>query len=139
MRATLDDEIHGFLTAHGPSTAPEIAIGVRARRDEVDEVLAGDGYARVPAPAGGSPRAAYFISSQPVLSSRRGKKNRAALLLEVLSDGREHSRREIFEQAGGFFLINNAASELRRAGYDVRQRVMRKGVYVYWINQDVAA
>lgn len=59
--------------------------------------------------------------------------NRAAKMLEVLRDGRPHSRRELFECCG-FFLTNNAAAELREQGYDVRQerrRVNGDNVYFY--------
>ena len=55
--------------------------------------------------------------------------NRADRMLEVLRDGRPHSRREIFDRAG-FMLTNNAASELRARGLDVRQW-REDGVYVY--------
>jgi biotin operon repressor len=47
--------------------------------------------------------------------------NRAEKLLAVLQDGRPHSRREIQERVG-YFLTNNAASELRAKGYDVSYR-----------------
>jgi hypothetical protein len=57
--------------------------------------------------------------------------NRALLMLEVLRDGRPHTRREIFDHAG-FLLTNNAASELRAMGYDVQQSRERvDGVNVY--------
>lgn len=55
--------------------------------------------------------------------------NRADRMLVVLGDGRPHSRREIFDRAG-FMLTNNAASELRAQGHDVRQW-REKGVYFY--------
>ena len=50
--------------------------------------------------------------------------NRADLLHSVLKDGREHTRREIFEQVG-YMLTNNAASELRARGHNVQHT--RKG------------
>lgn len=55
--------------------------------------------------------------------------NRADRLLAVLKDGRPHSRREIQERAG-FFLTNNAASELRKQGHKIEQH--REGdLYLY--------
>lgn len=41
--------------------------------------------------------------------------NRADRLYEVLKDGKPHSRQDIFNR-GGFYLSNNAASELRARG-----------------------
>lgn len=55
--------------------------------------------------------------------------NRADKLLAVLSDGREHSRHDVFE-AYGFMLTNNAAAELRARGYDVQHR-RKDGVDTY--------
>lgn len=55
--------------------------------------------------------------------------NRADLLLSVLQDGREHSREDIVGKVG-FFLTNNAASELRARGINVTHRV-RDGLHVY--------
>ena len=46
--------------------------------------------------------------------------NRADLLLSCLRDGTPWTRRDIFEHTGQFFLLNNAASELRERGLDVR-------------------
>lgn len=113
MRATLRDEVAGFLRERGPSTASTIALGVRARRADVDAVLAGDGFSRVTRPEGASPRPAYFGVSRLVPVSR------AALLLGVLADGGWHSREAILDAAGRSFLTNNAASELRRLGHVV--------------------
>lgn len=124
MRETLAVEVETFLRVHGPSTANEIALGVRARRDDVDDVLAGEPFARVPAPDGCSPHAHYFSLSYLVPSPGSGK-NRADLMLEVLSDGGVHSRQEIFERVG-FMLTNNAASELRDRGLNVVHRVERR-------------
>jgi hypothetical protein len=57
--------------------------------------------------------------------------SRAARMLEVLRDGKPHTRRDLFNRIG-FFLCNNGASELRAAGYDVRQSRERvDGVNVY--------
>lgn len=57
--------------------------------------------------------------------------SRADRMLAVLKDGREHSREEILHRSpGGFFLTNNAASDLRRRGYDVRYRV-KDGLRLY--------
>lgn len=57
--------------------------------------------------------------------------NRADRLYSVLRDGRKHSRQEIFD-AVGYMLTNNAASELRARGHDVRHLVERR-LDVYWI------
>lgn len=131
MRETLPVEVEAFLRDAGTSTANEIAFGVRARRADVDEVLTGDTFRRVPPPDGCSPRAAYFNLSYLVPARPTNTVSRADRMLEVLRDGRPHSRQEIFEAAGGFFLTNNAASEIRKKhGIDVAHRVER-GVHVY--------
>ena len=58
--------------------------------------------------------------------------NRASRMLEVLRDGQRHSRRDLFERCG-FFLTNNAASELRAQGHDIEQtREMVNGDVVYF-------
>jgi len=51
-------------------------------------------------------------------------------MLAVLSDGRAHSRDDIFRACGRFMLTNNAASELRACGYDVRHELQDR-VHVY--------
>ncbi len=127
----LQTEIAAFL-ARGPATGAAIAMGIRVRRAVVDEALLAGPFVEAPAPEGANPRARHWqtapISSQPV----PGGKTRAAAMLSVLADGRKRSRDEIFEAAGRFFLTNNAASELRAKGYDVRQG--REGkLYVYWL------
>lgn len=129
MRVTLPSEVEDFLRAHGASTSNEIALGVRARRDDVDEVLAGDVFRRVAAPEGCSPRAVYFNVSYLVPRRPARVVARADRMLEVLRDGRPHSREEIFERVG-FMLTNNAASELRDKGYDVEHRVERR-IHIY--------
>jgi hypothetical protein len=48
--------------------------------------------------------------------------SRADLLLSVLRDGKPHARQEVFDRVG-FMLTNNAASELRAQGYNVRHSV----------------
>ena len=69
--------------------------------------------------------------------------NRADLLYSCLRDGQPWTRRDIFEHTGQFTLLNNAASELRKRGVDVRHT--RKGsLHVYQIvnaqlSLDVAA
>lgn len=50
-------------------------------------------------------------------------------MLAVLRDGAWHTRREIQERVG-FFLTNNAASELRSRGLTVEQRRLQ-GNYEY--------
>lgn len=129
MRETLAGEVESFLRAHGAKTATEIAIGVCARRDDVDEVLTGDAFTRVPAPEGCSPRASYFSLSYLVPARPPRAVSRADRMLEVLRDRRPHSREEIFERVG-FMLTNNAASELRERGYDVEHRVERR-IHIY--------
>ena len=126
MRDTLPVEVERFLREIkcAPATANEIAIGVRARRDDVDEVLKSAPFTRVPPPDGCSPHAHYFSLSPFVPSPGKGK-NRADLMLEVLKDGAVHSRQEIFERVG-FMLTNNAASELRDRGLNVVHRVERR-------------
>lgn len=130
MRETLHSEIEEFLRVHGASTVSAIRMGVRARRADVDEVLTGSVFRRVPAPDGCSPRAAYFNLSYLVPARPATQENRADRMLHALRDGRVRSRQEIFEAAGGFFLTNNAASELRKRGYEIEQR-RERGVYVY--------
>lgn len=55
--------------------------------------------------------------------------NRAERMLFVLRDGKPHTRQDIQHRAG-YFLTNNAASELRRAGHAVRQW-RERGFYWY--------
>ena len=43
---------------------------------------------------------------------------RARLLLDALEDGRK-TRAEFYAHAGRYFIVNNSASELRRAGIEV--------------------
>lgn len=119
MRATLPQEVKEHLLAAGPKTASEIALGVRARRDDVDEVLAGGGFMRVAHPDGASPRGVYFGVSERVPRARSAASRRADLLLDILCDGRRHSRHEIWSLTEEYFLTNNAASELRRRGHTV--------------------
>lgn len=129
MRPTLVTEVEEFLRWNGPQTATQIATGVRARRDDVDDVLAGEIFRRVPPPVGCNPRATYFSLSYLVPARPARVVNRGDKMLKVLRDGRWHSRQEIFE-AEGFFLTNNAASELRSRGYKIEQR-RERGVYIY--------
>lgn len=125
MRETLTVEVEDFLRWNGPSTATQIAVGIRARRDDVDEVLKSDPFKRVSAPSGCSPKAAWFNLSYLVPARPTRVVSRADRMLEVLQDGRPHSREEIFERVG-FMLTNNAASELREQGYEVEHRVERR-------------
>jgi hypothetical protein len=130
VRASLGAEVEEFLRVHGASTVTEIRMGVRARRIDVEEALTGEAFTRVPPPPGCSPRATYFNVSYRVPASPARQESRADRMLHVLRDGRARSRQEIFESAGGFFLTNNAASELRKRGYQISQR-RERGVYVY--------
>ena len=131
MRDTLAAEVEDFLRTNGASTANAVALGVCARRDDVDEVLKGETFKRVPAPFGCSPKATYFSLSYLVPARPTRAASRADRMLEVLRDGRPHSRQEIFEAAGGYFLTNNAASEIRKQhGLEVEHRVER-GIHIY--------
>lgn len=133
MRPALREEIREFLLEHGPARAKEVAFAIRARRDDVDAVLAGAGFLVTERPAGANSRARYFDVSHRVPGGRGGK-SRADAMLAVLRDGRIHSRDEIFQLAGRFFLTNNAASELRSRGFDVCHG--RQGrLDVYWLKQ----
>jgi hypothetical protein len=119
MRGTpLPEEIRAFLVANGPATSPEIALAVRARRTDVDRALAEGPFTRAGRPDGTSGRGKYWNASQLVRVPRGGK-SREALMLDVLRDGRWHSRRDLWDAAGKFFLTNNAAAELRRKGHNV--------------------
>jgi hypothetical protein len=128
VRLSLPSQVLEFVGRHGASTAPEIALALRARRADVDLVLAEGPFQVTETPEGKHGNAKYWISSSVVLS-RRGGKSRAARMLDVLRDGRWHSRTEIWTAAGGFFLTNNAAAELRREGrnivYDKKQDAYR--------------
>lgn len=62
-----------------------------------------------------------------------GVVSRSQKMLHALQDGRWHSRREIQERVG-YFLTNNAASELRSKGYAVEQRRV-KGNYEYRLSE----
>ena len=48
--------------------------------------------------------------------------NRASLMLAALEDGEWLTRADLFNHARGFYLTNNAASELRALGHNVEQR-----------------
>lgn len=118
MRASLPAEMRAFLDEHGPATAPEIALGIRARRVDVDHVLASGAFSRSERPKGASPNAAYFVSSPVVPRPRSLKSGRADAFYSLFADGIPHSRAEC-QQAVGVY-TNNAAAELRRRGDDVR-------------------
>lgn len=131
MRETLTSEVVEFLKTHGASTANEIALGVRARRHDVEQVLAGDRFRLVERPDGAHHRSVYFNLS-PSVPKRLGPKSRAQALLDVLEDGRRYRREDIFRITERFFLTNNAAAELRAAGYDVRHE-QDGDVHIYWL------
>jgi hypothetical protein len=119
VRPSLQAEIREFLLANGPSTAPEIALGLRARRVDIDRVLSSsNGFERVSAPEGVTGRGKYWNASQ-LVPMRRGGKSRSAQMLDVLRDGKWHTRYDIFNATGRYFLTNNAATELRAAGYSI--------------------
>lgn len=119
MRASLHDEVAAFLAERGPSSSPEIATGIRARRGDVDRVLADGGFALAPRREGAHANARFFVSSGRVPRSRGGM-SRADVLAEILADGRRHTRAEIYAAAGRVIHTNNAAVELRRRDVDVR-------------------
>lgn len=132
MRATLRVEVERFLEGQGPSTSTVIGRGVHARRSDVDEVLASDGFERVPPPAGCSPRGVYFGLSRLVPGRVRGV-SRGSVMLGILRDGEPHTRSELLAAlvtAGVSIYVNNGAAELRAAGYDIR---FDRGDDSYWI------
>lgn len=116
MRASLRSEVEAFLLRHGAHTAKQIAAAIRARRADVDVILAEPVFSVAPTPDGALPRATYFDVSHRVPRSQRA---RADVMLDVLRDNRAHSRSELWEAGGGFFLTNNAAAELRHRGFGV--------------------
>lgn len=130
-------EMRAYLEQNGPATVAQIALGIRARRADVQREATWGAFATAVRPEGANPRAVYYDLSRRV-PPPASTKSRAAQMLEVLRDGRQHSRQEIFERVGRYFLTNNAASELRKQGYDVRSGVLG-GVYVYWLEQPAAA
>lgn len=134
MRPTLRQEVEAYLREHGPGNPSEIAMAIRARRDDVDEILTGDGFCRVPHPEGVYPRAAYFDLSQavpraaeaaPATSATSDK----AFLLRVLSDGRWHSLPEILNRSvaerGYGLTVHSRAADLRRDGHVIENRTKR--------------
>lgn len=118
MRASLQSEIAAFLVAHGPATAKQVALGVRARRADVDAALVSDAFTVVQRPEGANPRSVYYAVSRRVLSSRGRSSRRADLLHRLLADGLPHPRWACRAAAGDY--TNNAAKELRDRGFDVR-------------------
>lgn len=113
MRETLRDEVRAFLESHGAATASDVAVGVRARRADVDRVLADTGsFETTTHPAGGSPAATYWRVSPhvPVPQWKR--------IVAVLADRRPHSMQEIHAKAG-FCRLNSRVSELRSRGYEI--------------------
>ena len=106
-----------FLLEHGPSRVKDIAVGVRARRDVVADLLTQEPFTQVERPEGAHPHSVYHSVSLRVPRITEG--SRGWLLLSILQDGAWHGRDEIFEAAGRSFLTNNAAAELRRAGHAV--------------------
>lgn len=111
-------EIHDYLTAHGPSTAIEIAMGVRARRADMMARLVRE-FPVVAAPAGANPRATYYGPSRPVPHAESGTDaapSQSARILSVLRDGKPHTTAAIHAIAG-FSRLNSRLSELRGRGY----------------------
>jgi hypothetical protein len=136
---TLRADVERFLDDRGPSTSTAIALGVHARRRDVDVVLASDRFERVPPPVGCSPRGVYFGLSRLVPGHVRGV-SRAVVMLGILSDGEPHTRSELLAAlvtAGVSIYVNNGAAELRAAGYDVR--FSRRGGGCYWIESPNAS
>lgn len=112
----LRDEVAAYLGSHGPSTVTDIALGVRARRSDVEAVLAGDGFYRCATPEGKNPRAQHFNASRHVPRAQR--RTDADYLHAILSDGREHSLDEILERSrrerGHGFTVHSRAAQLRK-------------------------
>ena len=135
-------EVAAYLEAHGPARSGMVAAGIRARRIHVIQTLHAGPFEKTSRPEGGDPRATYWrnatIRSRAVPRAQR-RINRADRMLAVLRDGRKHSREEILALAGGpFFLTNNAASDLRKKGHNVRYAV-EGGLHVYWLQREEAA
>ena len=142
MRPSIRAEISRYLEEHGPATSPMIRQAICARRADVDRVLAGPGFARVEAPEGCRTNGHYFNLSRLVPGAAR-RISRAAVMLEILSDGEPHSRAEVIDAliaAGASLFTNNAAAELRAQGYDiVTDRSGGSVSYRLILNEAVAA
>lgn len=113
MTRDLHAEVTAFLSVHGAARAREIAAALRARLAKVMVVLAQEGFSQAERPVGAHPHSVYWVAS------RRFPQSRSGLLLSILQDGEWHAREAILARAGRSFLTNNAAYELRRAGYGV--------------------
>lgn len=127
MRLTLPGEIAALLAASSvPLTASQIAVSVRARRADVEEALAAGPFQEALPPLGANQRSTHWANASvasPAVPALLKGSGRSARLLAVLRDGRWHSRDEILQLSPGpFFLVNNAASDLRRKGYTVECR-----------------
>jgi hypothetical protein len=125
VRASLVEEVVAFLGTHGPSTAREVGLGVRARRRDVDAVLALEPFCRVARPEGAYPHREYFGVSRRVPDARRRTPragSQEARILEVLRDGGEHSAAELLARVG-FMHLNSRISSLRRkCGFGIERR-----------------
>lgn len=112
-------EIRAFLEEHGPATAYEIGLGIRARRAAVASVLQREGFYPANPPAGSNPYAFYWAASPPVPqreSTTDAAPSQSARILSVLRDGRALTTAEIHARVGTCRL-NSRLSELRSRGY----------------------
>lgn len=132
-------EIRTFLSSSGPSTATEIGLGVRARRQAVQAVLAQDGFERVERPDGANPRGEFFNLSRPGLrseSSTNARASQSARVLALLSDGKPHSHHEIYAIG---CVAHSRIDELRKRGHRISPARRVGDLYVYQLDTGEAA
>ena len=128
----LHGEIRVWLDRHGACTVGEIAVGVRSRRDDVDDVLAQGGFYAAPRPADGNPRASYWEASQAVPQRPAGVPTHKQRVYMLLSDGRPHRSGEGYRLG---VMLHSRVADLRRDGHVIECH--RDGPdYVYQLKQD---
>ena len=126
------DEIRSWLAEHGPQTAAEIAAGIRARRDDVDDWLRTSAFLPVPGPVGSNPRAQHWEASQAVPQRRAGTPTHKQRVLMLLSDGRPHRSSEGYRLG---VMLHSRVADLRRDGHVIECH--RDGPdYVYQLKQE---
>ena len=108
------DEIRAWLAEHGPHTAAEIAAGIRARRDAVDDWLRTSAFVTSERPVGANPRAIYWQSSQAVPRRQAGTPTHKERVLMLLSDGRPHRSSEGYRLG---VMLHSRVADLRRDGH----------------------
>ena len=125
------DEIRSWLAEHGPQTAAEIAAGIRARRDDVDDWMRTSAFLPVPGPVGSNPRAQHWEASQAVPQRRAGTPTHKQRVLMLLSDGRPHRSSEGYRLG---VMLHSRVADLRRDGHVIECH--RDGPdYVYQLKQ----